>query len=72
MTLYCGFCGKSQHEVVKLIAAPKNSACICDECVWLSVEIIEGKLVWPELIDAAADNPPNLIQDCVAGVPDAG
>jgi ATP-dependent protease Clp ATPase subunit len=30
-TLYCSFCGKSQHEVVKLIAGP--SVFICDECV---------------------------------------
>ncbi|MCK5609393.1 hypothetical protein KAR91_46400 [Candidatus Pacearchaeota archaeon] len=39
--LCCNFCGKSQLEVKKLIAAPRN-ICICDECVYLSVEIIEG------------------------------
>lgn len=37
-TLYCSFCGKSQHEVRKLIAGP--SVFICDECVDLSVDII--------------------------------
>ena len=36
---YCSFCGKSQHEVLKLIAGPK--VCICDECVDLCVEIIK-------------------------------
>ncbi|HAT34501.1 MAG TPA: hypothetical protein DCS82_02185, partial [Rhodospirillaceae bacterium] len=30
-TLYCSFCGKSQHEVKKLIAGP--TVFICDECV---------------------------------------
>ena len=38
-TSYCSFCGKSQHEVLKLIAGPK--VCICDECIDLSVEIIK-------------------------------
>ena len=38
-TVYCSFCGKSQHEVLKLIAGPK--VCICDECIDLSVEIIK-------------------------------
>ena len=37
-TLYCSFCGKSQHEVKKLIAGP--TVFICDECVELCVEII--------------------------------
>jgi hypothetical protein len=36
--LYCSFCGKSQHEVKKLIAGP--SAYICDECVELCVNYI--------------------------------
>jgi len=38
-TSYCSFCGKSQHEVLKLIAGPK--VCICDECVDLCVDIIK-------------------------------
>ena len=37
--LYCSFCGKSQHEVKKLIAGP--SVFICDECIDLCNEIIE-------------------------------
>jgi ATP-dependent Clp protease ATP-binding subunit ClpX len=41
--LYCSFCGKSQHEVRKLIAGP--TVFICDECVELCMDIIkeEGK-----------------------------
>ena len=37
-TRYCSFCGKSQHEVRKLIAGP--TVCICDECVELCMDII--------------------------------
>jgi len=42
-TLYCSFCGKSQHEVRKLIAGP--TVFICDECVELCTDIIreEGR-----------------------------
>src|SRR6478736_2837720 len=36
--LYCSFCGKSQHEVRKLIAGP--SVFICDECIELCNDII--------------------------------
>ena len=36
--LYCSFCGKSQHEVRKLIAGP--TVFVCDECVELCVDII--------------------------------
>jgi len=38
-TLYCSFCGKSQHEVRKLIAGP--TVFICDECVELCMDIIK-------------------------------
>jgi ATP-dependent Clp protease ATP-binding subunit ClpX len=38
-TLYCSFCGKSQHEVRKLIAGP--TVFICDECVELCKDIIQ-------------------------------
>src|SRR6056300_1671292 len=38
-TLYCSFCGKSQHEVRKLIAGP--TVLICDECVELCMDIIK-------------------------------
>lgn len=41
-TLYCSFCGKSQHEVKKLIAGP--TVFVCDECVHLCFDIIaEGE-----------------------------
>ena len=40
--LYCSFCGKSQHEVRKLIAGP--SVFICDECVGLCDDIIREEL----------------------------
>ena len=41
-TLYCSFCGKSQHEVRKLIAGP--SVFICDECVELCNDIIREEI----------------------------
>jgi ATP-dependent Clp protease ATP-binding subunit ClpX len=41
-TLYCSFCGKSQHEVRKLIAGP--SVYVCDECVELCNDIIREEL----------------------------
>ncbi len=37
-TLYCSFCGKSQHEVRKLIAGMK--VFICDECTYLCFSIV--------------------------------
>jgi len=40
--MYCSFCGKSQHEVKKLIAGP--SVFICDECVTLCNDIIRDEL----------------------------
>ncbi|MDG1388116.1 MAG: ATP-dependent Clp protease ATP-binding subunit ClpX [Halioglobus sp.] len=48
--LYCSFCGKSQHEVRKLIAGP--SVFICDECVDLCNDIIRE-----EVQESAGDNP---------------
>ena len=39
--LYCSFCGKSQHEVKKLIAGP--SVFICDECIDLCNDIISDE-----------------------------
>src|SRR6202042_2927980 len=42
-TLYCSFCGQSQHEVRKLVAGP--TVFICDQCVELCVDIISlGKV----------------------------
>ncbi|EGL55265.1 MULTISPECIES: ATP-dependent protease ATP-binding subunit ClpX [Methylophaga] len=64
--LYCSFCGKSQHEVKKLIAGP--SVFVCDECVDLCNDIIreemqemateeaESKLPTPREINDALDN----------------
>src|SRR3974390_237161 len=47
-TLYCSFCGKSQHDVRKLIAGPK--VFICDECVELCTDIIRDESpVWTVL-----------------------
>ena len=40
-TLSCSFCGKSQHEVRKLIAGP--TVFICDECIELCKDIIHGR-----------------------------
>ena len=40
-TLYCSFCGKSQHVVRKLIAGP--TVFICNECVDLSGEILKER-----------------------------
>ena len=55
-TLYCSFCGKSQHEVKKLIAGP--SVFICDECIDLCNEIIRDELPVGELSkDARSDLP---------------
>ena len=65
-TLYCSFCGKSQHEVKKLIAGP--SVFVCDECIELCNEIIrdelpattetggKGELPTPSEIKANLDN----------------
>ena len=39
--LYCSFCGKSQHEVKKLIAGP--SVFICDECIDLCNDILQNE-----------------------------
>jgi len=58
-TLYCSFCGKSQHEVKKLIAGP--SVFICDECIDLCNEIIRDELpAGEEARDARSDLPTPL------------
>ncbi|MGJ7521661.1 ATP-dependent Clp protease ATP-binding subunit ClpX [Variovorax sp. LT1P1] len=58
-TLYCSFCGKSQHEVKKLIAGP--SVFICDECIDLCNEIIRDELpAGDEARDARSDLPTPL------------
>ena len=49
--LKCSFCGKSQKQVIKLIAGP--GVYICDECIELCVEIIEEEKV--EKLDTAPE-----------------
>ena len=49
--LYCSFCGKSQHEVRKLIAGP--SVFICDECVDLCNDIIQEEIQESDDVDSS-------------------
>ena len=56
-SLFCSFCGKSQHEVKKLIAGP--SVFICDECVDLSNDIIKEES--KELNEVLDKNKTNLL-----------
>jgi len=59
--LYCSFCGKSQHEVKKLIAGP--SVFICDECIDLCNDIIRDDTGGVETAKPASDLPiPGEIQ----------
>ncbi len=53
--LYCSFCGKSQHEVRKLIAGP--SVFICDECVDLCNDIIREEIQEQDAEDTSAKLP---------------
>jgi hypothetical protein len=57
-TLYCSFCGKSQHEVRKLIAGP--TVFICDACVALCDDIVEEEKI---LDSFAADGEHDVIPD---------
>ena len=54
--LYCSFCGKSQHEVKKLIAGP--SVFICDECIDLCNDIIRDEVAQGEPGQASRDGLP--------------
>ena len=54
-TLYCSFCGKSQHDVAALIAGP--TAFICDECVGLCDNIIEDQAIDRTLREAPDRDP---------------
>ena len=68
-TLYCSFCGKSQHEVRKLIAGP--TVFICDECVELCMDIIReeaksSKLTTTEGVPAPQEIC-NVLDDYVIG-----
>jgi ATP-dependent Clp protease ATP-binding subunit ClpX len=53
--LYCSFCGKSQHEVRKLIAGP--SVFICDECVELCNDIIREEIQQGQATKGSSDLP---------------
>ena len=55
-SLYCSFCGKSQHEVKKLIAGP--SVFICDECIDLCNDIIRDELPSLEAVKAPGNDVP--------------
>jgi ATP-dependent Clp protease ATP-binding subunit ClpX len=59
-TLYCSFCGKSQHEVQKLIAGP--TVFICNECVELCADIVEEDLRNAILSDSALPDPKKLYE----------
>ncbi|MGB8338208.1 MAG: ATP-dependent Clp protease ATP-binding subunit ClpX [Burkholderiales bacterium] len=54
--LYCSFCGKSQHEVKKLIAGP--SVFICDECIELCNDIIREEVQGDPIAKAAKSDLP--------------
>jgi ATP-dependent Clp protease ATP-binding subunit ClpX len=58
-TLYCSFCGKSQHEVKKLIAGP--SVFICDECIDLCNDIIRDEVI-PQLDKEAKSDLPTPLE----------
>ena len=60
--LYCSFCGKSQHEVKKLIAGP--SVFICDECVDLCNDIIKEEVKSPSKETKDHDQPPTPKEIC--------
>ncbi len=72
-TLFCSFCGKSQHEVRKLIAGP--TVFICDECVELCMDIIrEENKVISSPKNANVETPKELyklLNDYVIGQDDA-
>jgi hypothetical protein len=54
-TLYCSFCGKSQHDVRKLIAGPL--VFICDACVQLCTDVVKGEdTLWKVLSLLAVEN----------------
>ncbi len=69
-TLLCSFCGKSQHEVKKLIAGP--NVFICNECVQLCVDIIREETQAPLSVEGPNGMPTpeeifNVLQDYVIG-----
>ena len=70
-TLYCSFCGKSQHEVRKLIAGP--TVFICDECVELCMDIIREENKSSAIKSGEGTPTPqdilNVLDDYVIGQP---
>ncbi len=60
--LYCSFCGKSQHEVRKLIAGP--SVFICDECIELCNDIIRDEMIDRPGTDGASESLPTPHEIC--------
>lgn len=60
--LYCSFCGKSQHEVRKLIAGP--SVFICDECIDLCNDIIREEMQLNETTKLVKSNLPTPREIC--------
>jgi len=63
-TLYCSFCGKSQHDVEQLIAGP--TVFICDECVGLCDGIVADHRLKRALAKANADRPDASALDAAA------
>ena len=61
--LYCSFCGKSQHEVKKLIAGP--SVFICDECISLCNDIIRDETGDTDSLSEAKSDLPTPHEICV-------
>jgi ATP-dependent protease Clp ATPase subunit len=55
-TYFCTFCTKSQHEVGKLTAGPGPKMFICDECVRLCMDIVNGESSTP--YQAKQNTPP--------------
>ena len=60
--LYCSFCGKSQHEVRKLIAGP--SVFICDECIELCKDIIRDEMLEGVAAEGAKNSLPTPQEIC--------
>jgi ATP-dependent Clp protease ATP-binding subunit ClpX len=60
--LYCSFCGKSQHEVKKLIAGP--SVFICDECIELCNDIVRDEIAGDQGVKGVKNDLPTPKEIC--------
>jgi len=60
--LYCSFCGKSQHEVKKLIAGP--SVFICDECIELCNDIVRDEIAGDQSVKGVKSDLPTPKEIC--------